>query len=630
MIFFLMTSMTHGQDGSRDGSWPTIGGGTGHSKYSSLSLITPGNVKDLRVAWTWTSIDARIQGENEDNPGVARASYFQCTPLMVDGALYVSTCLGQAAALDAETGETLWTYDPESWKAGRPPNLGYISRGVGYWDGDGNGRVFHVSGDSYLHCLDAATGALVESFGNSGRADLTTGVKGATHRTGYGHPSAPIVVNDMVVVGSSISDGAARKEGVPGRILAFDARTGELRWTFNIVPAPGEYGEESWGLESNSYSGGANVWANISADEEHGLVYLPTSTPTNDFYGGHRPGDNLFAESVVCLDAKTGRRVWHFQTVHHGLWDYDLPSAPNLVNITVDGEAIPAVAQISKQGFVYVLNRLTGKPVWPIEERPVSQSNVPGETASATQPFPMKPPPFTLQGATDENLNDLTPEIKERARAVLAEYNHGPLFTPPVTDRPTLILPGYGGGANWPGAAFDPETSILYVPSMNQPSVIMVGKPDPARSNFRYSRVRGGGVPAFDGLPLFKGPWAQITAIDLNRGEHVWQVPNGGRGPVDHPLLKDVDIEYLGTNARAATLVTKTLLIATEGSGRSGSASGGGRLIRFFDKRSGSLLHQIELPDDATGVPMTYSVDGKQFVVVAVGTTPAQLVALSL
>ncbi len=617
------------QSGSGGDEWRYIGGDMGHSKYSPLDQITKENVSRLEVAWTWESVDGAIQAAHPDDRAISTANYFQCTPLMVGGVLYGSTSLGQAFALDAVSGETLWDYNPESYKAGRPPNLGFISRGVAYWEDGPDKRVFYGRGDSYLMALDAETGVPVPEFADTGRADLTAGIRGATRGSSYGHPSAPVVCRGVVIVGSSISDGPQVKEGIPGVIKGFDAKTGTLLWTFSNVPREGDGGTETWEEDAWRYSGGANTWANISADEELGYVYLPTSTPTNDFYGGHRLGDNLYAESLVCLDARTGERVWHFQIVHHGLWDYDIPCAPNLVDITVDGKRIKAVAQVTKHGFTFVFDRVTGEPVWPIEERAVPQSEVPGEQTSRTQPFPTKPAPFSAQGILEENLIDFTPELRARALEILEEYQIGPLFTPPLVGKPTAMLPGYGGGANWPGAAFDPETEMLYVPSMNRPSAISLGTPDPARSNFRYTRSWAE-VPLIDGLPIVKAPYARIVAIDLKTGDIAWKATNGGDGPRDHPLLKDLDLPPLGSNARAAVLVTKTLLFATEGSGRSGSATGGGTKLRAFDKATGEVLAAIELGGQPTGVPMTYKADGRQYVVVAVATTPAQLVALAL
>lgn len=630
LAWALALAPVYAQYGAENGEWPVYAADNGATKYSPLDQINRENVARLRIAWTWTSADAAIQREQSDNPQIARATYFQCTPVMVDGVLYVSTSLSQAAAVDAATGETLWVFNPESWKVGRPPNLGYINRGVAYWEDGNDKRVYLATGASYLYALDARTGKPVESFGDGGKVDLIEGVPRATRGIGYGHPSAPVIVAGIVAVGSSIADGPIRKEGVPGQILGFDVRTGERLWRFNNIAQPGEFGSETWKDGSNEYTGAANTWSNISADDELGYLYAPTSTPTNDFYGGHRLGDNLFAEGIVCLDARTGKRVWHYQFVHHGLWDYDTPCAPNLIDIVVDGRPIKAVAAATKHGFLFVFDRVTGEPVWPIEERPVPQSTVPGEETSPTQPFPTKPAPFARQGVGPEDVIDFTPELREEALKILEKFQYGPLFTPPVLEKSLLILPGYGGGANWPGCAVDPETGVIYIPSMEHPSAIALTVPDPSRSNFRYTRGRGESFDGPQGLPLIKPPYAKITAINLNTGEHLWWAVNGGEGPVDHPAIKHLNLPPMGTNARAGAMVTKTLLFVTEGSGRSGSATGGSPYLRAFDKRTGEVLARIRLPDHATGVPMTYRAQGRQYVAVAVGANPAQLVALSL
>jgi quinoprotein glucose dehydrogenase len=623
-----LLSIAEAQQGARAGDWRFYGGDAGGTKYSPLDEINPDNVKDVEVAWTWTTVDAPLQVElADDDPAAGGATYFQCTPLKVGSRLYVVTCLNQVAAINAATGETIWVFDPKTYDRGRPPQFGYVSRSIAYWEDGGEARIFMATGHAELIAIDAATGKIIESFAEEGRADFMEGVPRARLRT-YGNSSGPAICNDTVVVGSNISDGPTTKEAAPGRVMGFDARTGKRKWVFNLIPQESEFGVDTWEDESWTYSGGANVWSLITTDPELGYVYLPTTTPTNDFYGGHRPGDNLFAESLVCLNAETGERIWHFQTVHHGLWDYDNPSPPNLVDITVDGTPIKAVAQVTKQGFVFVFDRITGEPVWPIEERAVPQSTVPGEKTSPTQPFPTKPPPFERQGFSAADVIDFTPELHAEALEILKQYHTGPLFTPPAIDKPVIILPGIGGGANWPGAGFDPETNILYVPSMSQPMPMQLGEPDPNRSNFRYTRIRNK-IEGPRGLPLIKPPYGRITAIDLNKGEHVWMAVNGGDGPRDHPAIAHLDLPALGTKCRAGVLVTKSILWLTEGAGRSGSATGGGTHLRALNKTNGEELCKFELPSQPTGVPMTYEVDGKQYVVLAIGSTPAQLIAFS-
>jgi quinoprotein glucose dehydrogenase len=426
------------------------------------------------------------------------------------------------------------------------------------------------------------------------------------------------------VVGSIVQDGTTFKKGPPGHVRGFDVKTGKMKWIFHTIPQEGEKGIETWENESWKYTGSCNVWSMIASDNELGYVYLPTSTPTGDFFGGHRLGDNLFAESLVCLDAETGQRVWHFQCTHHGLWDYDLPTAPTLMDVTIDGQQIKAVAQVSKQGFTYAFDRVTGEPLWPIEEREVPASSVPGERASPTQPFPTKPPPFERQGVTDDDLIDLTSELRKEALAIVAaDYTTGPIFTPPRTKdqgKPVIQLPGDGGGANWTGAAFDPESGQFYIPSVTTPKTLALGKPDPARSDLNFtpqgwtSAVRGP-----QGLPLVKPPYARITAIDMNAGDHTWMTPHGD-GPRDHPAIKHLELGALGQAGFHAggPLVTKTLLIVAHG-GRDVDPTEGARRLSVYDKMTGEYLGSIPLPAIPYGNPITYLHNGKQWIAVAVG-----------
>ncbi len=562
----LMTIALEAQNGShKGGEWRSYGGDNNSTKYSPLDQINAANVGKLKVAWTWESPDKPIQAQNRMLANFAH----ELTPLMVGGILYASTSLSQVAAINAKTGETVWVFDPQSYKSGRPTNLGFLHRGVGYWTDGRQERVFIGTGDAYLWAVDAKTGKPVQDFGQDGKVDLTKAIPNADHARNFAVTSPPMVTRDVVIVGSSISDGPTVKEMPRGDIQAFDARTGKPLWLFHTVPQAGEFGNETWEQESWKYTGNTNAWTLLSADDELGYVYIPTGTPTNDWYGGHRLGNNLFAESLICLDAKTGKRVWHFQSVHHGLWDYDLPAAPVLCDINVGGRRIKALAQITKSGFCWVLDRTNGKPVWPIEERPVPQSKVAGERSSPTQPFPTRPAPYERQGATEDNLIDFTPELREEAKKILDQYEHGPIFTPP-TERGTINLPGWAGGANWWGAAFDPQTQTLYIPSITAPIVVKLVKPDAARSNFNY--VRGGGVSVGSylegpkGLPLFKPPYGRITAINLNTGDQVWMIPQGD-GP--RQMVSEIvgkDVGPLGAGG-GGPLLTKTLLFVGQGAG---------------------------------------------------------------
>lgn len=612
--------------GAVGGQWLHYGGDKASTKYSPLDQINAGNAAKLSVAWTWETPDNALK---KNNRGLGTFTW-EATPLAVGDRLYTSTSLSQVAAINAQTGETVWVYNPEVYKAGRPTNLGFVHRGLEYWSGDGQERLFLAGHDAYLYCIDAKTGALDASFGDSGRVDLTTQIPNAQRAKNYTNTSPPIVCRDVVIVGSGISDIPMMKEAPRGDVQAFDVRTGKPRWIFHAIAQPGEFGHETWEGDTWQYTGNANVWTLMSADEELGYVYLPMSTPTNDWYGGHRLGDGLFAESLVCVDVTTGQRVWHFQTVHHGVWDYDLPGAPVLCDLKVDGQPLKAVAQITKTGFTFVFDRVTGKPVWPIEERPVPPSAVPGEKLSPTQPFPTKPAPYERQGSTEENLIDFTPELRSEALKILSAYDHGPLFTPP-TERGTVNLPGWGGGANWWGAAFDPDTGQFYIPSMCAPIVVQLVEPKPDRSNFRF--VRGGGsfggwLEGPRGLPLFKPPYGRITAINLNTGNHTWMVPIGDGPRKKVSELVGHDVGPLGGGG-GGPLLTKSLLFVGQGSNnRGGKAERTGHVMRAYNKVTGEMVAEIELPEAPSGTPMTYMAGGRQYI--AVATSKGTLAALAL
>jgi quinoprotein glucose dehydrogenase len=612
--------------------WPSYGADKASSKYSPIAQIGSGNFNRLKVAWTWRSPEEAIKKENPD----LKTWVWESTPLMVNGVLYVSTSLSQVAALDAATGKTLWLYDPETWKKGTPSNNGFVHRGVAYWANGDDRRILFGTGDGYLICLNSKTGKLIPGFGQNGRIDLTQGLSRPVDRRLYGVSSPPIVCRDVVVMGSKVHDVPVAKVMPPGDVRGFDVRTGKQRWLFRSVPAEGEFGNETWEQESWKTTGAANVWTMMSADEALGYVYLPFSTSANDFFGGQRPGNGLFGDSLVCLNARTGKRVWHFQMAHHGLWDYDLPSAPNLIEIRVNGKPVKAVAQVSKQGFVYVLDRVTGKPIWPIEERPVPQSTAPGEKSSRTQPFPTKPAPFDRQGVTEADVLDFTPELRKRALAVLEQYHYGPLFTPPSLEKPTIEMPGIAGGASWSGATFDPLTGILYVSSITQPYAATLSKSTVPGLDY-VGRVAP--VETIQGIPLWKPPYGRVTAIDLNTGEHRWMAPLGDLAK-ENPALRDLGLSSLGRATRGHSLLTKTLLIVgQEGNTQRevGAASVANFQIRdpilvAYDKATGKLVGEVALPRNATAAPMTYMLGGVQFIVVTTGgaNLPAELIVLSL
>ncbi len=630
LIAFLLTSLGaslgHAQQKVPAGDWRYYGGDAGSTKYSSLDQITAENVGKAKVAWTWDSPDIPLQAKNRSLGSFA----FETTPLAIGGTLYATSSLAQISAIDGATGKELWVFNPESYKAGHPTNLGFVHRGLAYWTDGGQERLYLAAHDAYLYCVDAKTGKTVSEFGEGGRVNLAAAIPRAVNARNFTMTSPPVICRDVVIVGSSISDGPQNKEAPRGDVQAFNLRTGKPAWIFHAIPQAGEFGNDTWENDSWKYTGNANVWTLMSTDEELGYVYLPMSTPTNDWYGGHRLGDGLFAESLVCVDVTTGKRVWHFQTVHHGLWDYDLPGAPVLCEIKVDGKPIKAVAQITKTGFTFVFDRVTGKPVWPIEERPVPQSTVPGEKTSPTQPFPTKPAPYELQGSTEENLIDFTPELRAEALEILNKYDHGPLFTPP-TEKGTLNMPGWAGGANWWGAAFDPDSGLLVIPSISMPISVQLIKPDAARSNLDFIRGGGGfGAPVIGprGLPLFKPPYGRITAIDLNTGDHAWMIPHGDGPREKISEIAGKDVGPLGSGG-GGPLMTKTLLFVGQGGGGRGARGGGGAsVLRAFDKASGKVVAEIAISAPPSGTPMTYLAGGKQYIVLA--TQDRKLVAVSL
>ncbi|MDX1450044.1 MAG: PQQ-binding-like beta-propeller repeat protein, partial [Acidimicrobiia bacterium] len=505
-------------------------------------------------------------------------------------------------------------------------------KGVGYDVVDGRGRIYVITPAFFLHALDAETGRPVESFGKGGTVDLLDDLGDWPHTHDEGIPmdigyitnsSPPMIVNGVIVVGNSHEQGyyQTRKENVPGNILAYDTRTGEHLWTFNVIPQPGEFGHETWESDAWSYTGNVSAWAPMSADAELGLVYVVTDPPTVDFYGGFHPGDNLFSTSVIALDVATGERRWHFQFVHHDIWNYDTPTAPNLMDLTVDGEPVKALVQTTKQSFAYALNRETGEPIWPIEERPVPQSDVPGERTSPTQPFPTRPAAYEMQGLTEDDLIDFTPELRAEAVEILKEYRIGPLFTPPAAPGDGIVAsihcPGSNGGTNIPGGTVvDPETGILYTASTKACSAprLQPGTDVDPNSNVDWVTVGPGGVPGPQRLPLLKPPYGRITAIDMNTGEHLWWIPNGTTPErfTEHPALQGVDIGNTGQPTHATALVTSTLLIYGQGRGAEPK-------VHAVDKMTGEEVGVIDVPAPTLTAPMTYMHDGEQYLVFAIG-----------
>ena len=617
------------QRGAAGGEWRAYGGDNGQTRYAPLDQITRDNVRDLRVAWTFRM-------DNFSSPAELRS---ETSPVMANGRLLFTAGVTRAVvAADAGTGELRWVWkNDEGVRMQRAPRRG-SGRGVAYWSGGRDERVFTVTPGFRLVALDARTGRQVPGFGRDGVVDLFAEIDPTIDLTGtIGNTSPPVVVGDVVIVGPAHAQGARppSMRNTKGDVMAFDVRTGRKRWQFHTIARRGEAGYESWLDGSGEYSGNAGVWTPFTADEELGYVYLPVEAATSEYYGGHRPGNNLYSSSLEALDARTGKRVWHFQLVHHDIWDYDISSPPLLVDITVDGTPIKAIVQPTKQAYLYVFDRVTGRPIWPIEERPAPMSDVPGEWTSRTQPVPVKPAAFDRVGMTEDDLIDFTPELRRKAIEALRPYRFGPLYIPPSLmdaadgTKGAIMMPGNRGGANWNAGAVDPETGYVYVASVTRPTLLQLVKAGNTDVNF-VATALAPPLPTVDGLPLQKPPYGRIVAFDMNKGEIAWQMANGDTPPAigNHPQLAGLQIPRTGSVSHAGLLLTRTLLFAGEG-------DGGLPMFRAHDKRTGEVLWETQIPGGVqTGLPVTYMHNGRQFIVFATGgtgtQTPAQLVAYAL
>jgi len=638
------------QTGAKNGEWRTYGGDLGNTKYSPLDQINASNFSTLKLAWRF----------HTENLGPKPEYNMEDTPLMINGVVYTTAgARRDVVALDAATGELLWVHGEKEGPRGTAAPRQLSGRGLAWWTGGGEERILYVTPGYRLLALDAKTGIPVPTFGKAGVIDLKLDDDQQIDLVAgeVGLHATPLVAGNTVIVGAAhLAGGEPKsKSNVKGYVRGFDVKTGKRLWIFHTIPKPGEFGYNTWEKDSAEYTGNTGVWAQISVDEDLGMAYLPVELPTGDFYGGHRPGNGLFGESIVAVDLKTGQRKWHYQLVHHGLWDMDIPCAPMLVDITVNGQPVKALAQPTKQSILYVFNRVTGQPIWPIEEKPVPQGDVPGEWYSPTQPIPTKPPPYGRNGFSVDDVIDFTPELKAQALQLISKYKIGPLFTPPVASKAggplgTLDIGCCQGGTNWPGGSYDPQTHLLYVYGKSEVTSLGLVPPTGGRSDMNFIR----GVASFDvapppaadgaaaangaltvqGLPLFKPPYGAITAINLDKGEIVWQIAHGETpdNVRNNPALRGVNIPRTGRAGNIGLITTSTLVIAGEAGFVTNPQGQRGAYLRAYDKATGKDAGAVFMPAGQTGTPMTYMVNGKQYIVVAVGGAgfPAELLAYKL
>src|SRR5579863_6772784 len=639
------------QTGAKNGEWRTYGGDLGNTRYSPLDQINAANFNKLQIAWRFNTASLGPRAEYN----------LEATPLMVGGVIYtVAGSRRDVVALDAITGEMQWMHTEKEGARGDAAPRKLSGRGLAYWTNGREERILYVTPGYRLIALDAKTGLPIPSFGKAGVVDLKLDddqdIDLITGEVGL--HAAPTVAGDTVIVGAAhLAGGVPKsKSNVKGYVRGFDVKTGKRLWIFHTIPKSGEFGYNTWENDSAEYTGNTGVWAQISVDEELGLVYLPVELPTGDYYGGHRPGNGLFGESIVAVDLKTGQRKWHYQLVHHGIWDWDIPCAPILVDFTLNGRVVKAVAQPTKQSILYVFDRATGQPIWPIEEKPVPQGDVPGEKYSPTQPIPSKPPAYGRTGTSVDELINFTPELRAQAEKIAARYKMGPLFTPPSVSKAegplgTLVFGCCQGGTGWPGGSYDPETHLLYTFTWANVTSLGLVPPAPGASDMNYvsgvarpAAAAGGprdpageGFPrglTVEGLPLFKPPYGSIVAINMDKGEIAWSIAHGETPDNirNSPVLKGLTIPRTGRGGLVGVLTTKSLVISGERGTFTNAAGKVGALLRAYDKATGKDAGAVYMPMGQTGSPMTYMVDAKQYIVIAIGGPgyPGELIAYRL
>ncbi len=638
-----LISTTAAQTGAKNGEWRSYGADLGNTKYSPLSQIDASNFNKLQLAWRF----------HTENLGPKPEFNMEGTPLMANGIVYATAgSRRNVVALDGDTGELLWTHSENEGPRGAAAPRQLSGRGLAYWTDGKEERILYVTPGYRLIALDAKTGTPVASFGRSGVVDLKQDDDQPIDPINgdIGLHATPIVAGSTVIVGAAHLEGSAPKSktNVKGYVRGFDVKTGKRLWIFHTIPKFGEYGYDTWENDSAEYTGNTGVWAQISVDEDLGMAYLPVELPTGDYYGGHRPGNGLYGESIVAVDLKTGQRKWHYQLVHHGMWDMDIPCAPMLVDITVNGRSVKALAQPTKQSLLYVFDRATGQPIWPIEEKPAPKGDVPGEWYAPTQPMPTKPPAYGRNGSSVDDLIDFTPELRQQALQLVSKYKLGPIFTPPVVSQPggplgTLVIGCCQGGTNWAGGSFDPATHLLYVYGKTEVGALGLLPPEPNRSDMKFVRgsaafdpQQGGGRGGLNvqGLPLIKPPYGAITAINMDKGEIVWQIAHGETpdNVRNHPALKGLNIPRTGRAGNLGMVTTSTLVIAGEAGFITNEKGDRGAWLRAYDKATGKDAGSVWMPAGQTGSPMTYMLNGKQYIVLAVGGAgfPAELLAYRL
>jgi quinoprotein glucose dehydrogenase len=676
LVFVCAVVSLNAQSGAKNGEWRAYGGDTGHTRYSPLDQINADNFNKLTIAWRF----------NTAHLGPRPEFQFESTPLMANGVLYSTAGTRRAVvALDPETGEELWVHSEREGARGAAAPRQLSGRGLAYWTDGKEERILYVTPGYQLIALDAKTGMRIPTFGVDGRVDLKQNDDQVIDpmSSEIGLHSTPMVAKNVVIVGAAHKSGGVPtgKTNVKGYVRGFDVKTGKRLWIFHTIPQPGEFGNDTWLNDSWSYTGNTGSWGQITIDEEANTAFLPIESATGDYFGADRPGANLFGESLVAVDLQTGKRKWHYQLVHHGIWDHDIPCPPVLVEVMKNGQLVKAVAQPTKQAFLYVFNRATGEPIWPIEERPVPKGDVPGEWYSPTQPFPLdakgKPFNYDTQGFVVDDLIDFTPELRAEGLKVVSKYKIGPVFTPAVVSKAegplaTLVMASAGGGTNWPGGSYDPETHIFYANSQKSISQLGLVPPRPETKNdLAYvmgnamtgaRTTPGSGGPAaaptpalvptippgppseggggggtgltVRGLPLMKPPYGQITAVDLNKGEIIWQIAHGETpdSVKNNPALKGLTIPRTGRPGPVGSMVTKTLLVSGE-SGFGPTPSGArGAMLRAYNKATGKEVGAVYMPAPQSGSPMTYMLNGKQYIVVAISGAgfPGELVAYRL